>query len=62
MDSIEHHLNDTLVVQEEIVPTPHASSAIDRTMETSIDTTLNPLLKTSEEVLHSGGNVESRVN
>ncbi len=55
MDSIEHHLNDAFGVHGEIAPTPTASSAIDRTLETSIDTTLSPLLRTSEEVIHYGG-------
>jgi hypothetical protein len=40
---------------------PPAGSAIERILETSIDTTLSPKLRTSEEVLHFGGNVESRV-
>ncbi len=54
-------MNDALVIREEIVPIPPASSTIDRTLGTSIDTTLSSLSRTSEEVLHSGGNVESRV-
>ena len=54
-------MNYALVVRGEIVPTPLASSTIDRTLGTSIDTTLSSLSRTSEEVLHSGGNVESRV-
>ncbi len=61
MDSIEHHLNDALFTKGEIVPTPPASSSVDCTLETSIDTTSSPLSRTSEEVLRSGGNVESIV-
>ncbi len=61
IDSIEHQLNDALVIRGKVVPTPPSSSTIVRTLGTSIDTTLGPLLRTSEEVLHSGGNVESRV-
>ncbi len=49
------------VVQGEINLAPPFSSTIDRTLETSIDTTLSPLFRTSEEVVHFGGNVESRV-
>ncbi len=54
-------MNDALVIREEIVPTPPAISATERTLEASIDTTLSHELGTSEEVLHSRGNVESRV-
>ncbi len=61
MNSIEHQLNDALVAHGEIVSTPSASCKIYRTLGTSIHTTLGPLLRTSEEALHSGGNVESRV-
>ncbi len=61
-DSTEHHLNDALVIRREIVSTPPTSSTIVRTLGTNIDTTLSPLLKTSEEVLHyGGGGVKSRV-
>ncbi len=54
-------MNDALANRGEFFPTPLASSTIDRTLGTSIDTTLGPLLRTSEEVLHSWGDVESRV-
>ncbi len=61
IDSIEHELNDALVIRGEIVPTPPASCTIDRTLGTSIDTTLGPLLGSSGEVLYSERNLESRV-
>jgi hypothetical protein len=61
IDSIEHHLNNALDIEGETVSNPIASNAIDRTLETSIDTTLSPLSRTSEEVSHYGGNVKSRV-
>ncbi len=59
--SIEHQLNDALVIRGKVVPTPPASSKIVRTLGTNIDTTLGLLLRTSEEVLHYGGNAKSRV-
>ncbi len=55
IDSTEHHLNDALAIREEIVSTSLASSTIVRTLGTNMDTTSSPLMKTSEEVLHSGG-------
>jgi hypothetical protein len=61
MDSIEHHLNYALVVRGEIILTPPAGSAIERTLETRIDTALSPKLRAREKVLHSGGNLKSRV-
>ncbi len=60
IDSTEHHLNDALVICEEIVSTSPASCTIVRTLGTNMDITSSPLLKTSEEVLHSGGNIKSR--
>jgi hypothetical protein len=61
IDLIEHHLKDALHIRREIASTPPVGRAIERTLETSIDTTLSPELRTSEKVLHFGGNVESRV-
>ncbi len=55
IDSIEHQLNYALVTRGEIVPTPYASITINRTLGTTIDITLDPLLRTSEKVRHSGG-------
>ncbi len=61
-DSIEHHLNDAFVIRRELVKNSSASSAIDRTLKTSIDTTLSPCLKAvGNDVSHSRKNVESRV-
>ncbi len=48
-------MNYALVIRGEIVPIPPASSTIDRTLGTSIDTTLGPLLKTSEGDFILGG-------
>ncbi len=56
-----YRLNGALVIREEIVPTPPAGSVIERTLKTSIDTTLSPKLQASEEVLQYGRNAESRV-
>ncbi len=61
IDLFEHQLNDAFVISREIVSTPPAGRAIEPTLETSIDTTLSPELRTSEEVLYSRGDVESRV-
>ncbi len=36
IDQIEHHLNDAIVIRREIVSTPLAGRAIERTLETSI--------------------------
>ncbi len=59
IDSIEHHLNDAHVVRREIDSTTRVGRAMERTLKTSIDTTLSPELRTSEEILRFGGNVES---
>ena len=61
-DSIEHHLNDAFVIRRELINNSPAGSAINRTVKTSIDTTLSPCLKAvGIEVSHSRKNVESRV-
>jgi len=55
-------LNDAFVIRLEIAKNSPAGSAIVRTLETSIDTTLSPCLGVvGKEVLHSRKNVESRV-
>ena len=55
-------MNDAFVIRRELVKNSPASSAIDRTFKTSIDTTLSTCLKAvGNEVLHSRKNVESRV-
>ena len=62
IDSIEHHLNDAFAIRREIVKNSPAGSTIDRTLKTSIDTTLSPCLEAEgKEVSHSRKNVESRV-
>ena len=54
-------MKDALVIEREIVPPSLASVAIDRTLKTSIDTTLSPLLRTGEEVSHSEKLVKPKV-
>jgi hypothetical protein len=55
-------LNDAFVIRRELAKNSPASSAIDRTLKTSIDTTLSTCLKAvGIKVLHSRKNVESRV-
>ena len=54
-------MKDALVIEREIVPPSLASVAIDRTLRTSIDTTLSPLLRTGEEVSHSEKLVKPKV-
>ncbi len=54
-------MNDALVIERGIVSPPFASNAIDRTLETGIDTTLNPLLRVGEEVSNSEKLVKSKV-
>jgi hypothetical protein len=62
IDSIEHHLNDAFVIRRELVENSHVGSAIDRTLKTSIDSTLSPCLEAvGNEDLHSRKNVKSRV-
>ncbi len=62
-DSTEHHLSDALVIRRELVENSSAGSAIDRTLQTSVDTTLNTCLKAvGNEVSHSRKNVKTRVN
>jgi hypothetical protein len=61
-DSSEHHLNDAFVIRRELVKNSPDGSVIDRTLKTSIDTTLSPCWKVvGNEVSHSRKNVESRV-
>ena len=62
IDSTEHHLSDVFVIRRELVENSSAGSAIDRTLQTSVDTTLSNCLKAvGNEVVHSRKNVESRV-
>ena len=62
IDSTEHHLSDAFVIRRELVENSSAGSAIDRTLQTSVDTTLSTCLKAvGNEVVHSRKNVESRV-
>ena len=54
IDSIEHHLNDALVIRREIDKNSPDGSAIDSTSKTSIDSTLRPCLEdVGKEVSHS---------
>ena len=54
-------MNDALVIDRGIVSTPFASNAIDRTLKTSIDTTLSPLSRAGEEVSQSEKLVKPKV-
>jgi len=61
-DSIEHHLNDVFAIRREIDKNSPVNSAVVRTLETSIDTTLSPCLEAvGKGVSHSRKNIESRV-
>ncbi len=62
IDSTNHHLNDAFVIRRELVKNSSAGSAIERTLKTSIDTTLSPCFEAvGNEVSHSRNNVDSRV-
>ena len=55
-------MSDAFVIRRELVENSSAGSAIDRTLQTSVGTTLSTCLKAvGNEVLHSRKNVESRV-
>ncbi len=52
IDSIEHHLNNALVIRREIDLTPPVVRVLEHALKTSIDTVLSAELRTDEEVLH----------
>ena len=55
-------MSDAFVIRRELVENSSAGSAIDRTLQTSVGTTLSTCLKAvGNEVVHSRKNVESRV-
>ena len=55
-------MSDAFVIRRELVENSSAGSAIDRTLQTSVVTTLSTCLKAvGNEVVYSRKNVESRV-
>jgi len=61
-DSTNDHLNDALVIRRELVKNSSADCALERTLKTSIDTTLIPSLgAVGKNAPHSRKNFESRV-